>query len=34
MDPRTVDQRREEVQILDVRDDEEWVAVRIDGARH
>lgn len=34
MDPRTVYQRREEVQILDVRDDEEWAAGRIDGARH
>ena len=34
MDPRTVRQRREELQILDVRDDEEWVAGRIEGAVH
>jgi rhodanese-related sulfurtransferase len=34
MDPRTVRQRREELQILDVRDDEEWAAGRIEGAVH
>jgi rhodanese-related sulfurtransferase len=34
MDPRTVDERRDEVQILDVREDEEWAAGRIEGARY
>lgn len=34
MDPRTVHDRRDEVQILDVREDDEWAAGRIDGARH
>jgi rhodanese-related sulfurtransferase len=34
MDPRTVQQRREELQILDVREDDEWAAGRIDAAVH
>jgi rhodanese-related sulfurtransferase len=34
MDPRTVQQRREELQILDVREDDEWAAGRVDGAVH
>ena len=34
MDPRTVQDRRGELQILDVREDEEWVAGHIDGAVH
>jgi rhodanese-related sulfurtransferase len=34
MDPRTVADRRSELQILDVREDEEWAAGHIDGAVH
>jgi rhodanese-related sulfurtransferase len=34
MDPHTVNERREQLQIIDVREDEEWTAGRIDGARH
>ena len=34
MDPRTVHDRRRELQILDVREDEEWAAGHIDGAVH
>lgn len=34
MDPRTVYQRRDELQLLDVREDAEWAAGRIEGARH
>jgi rhodanese-related sulfurtransferase len=34
MDPRTVHARRDELQILDVREDDEWAAGRIDGAVH
>ncbi len=34
MDPTTAQQRREEVQILDVREDDEWAAGRIEGAHH
>jgi rhodanese-related sulfurtransferase len=34
MDPRTVADRRGELQILDVREDEEWAAGHIDGAVH
>jgi rhodanese-related sulfurtransferase len=34
MDPRSVHERRDDVQIVDVREDEEWAAGRIDGARH
>jgi len=34
MDPKTVRERRDQVQILDVREDDEWSAGRIDGAVH
>ena len=34
MDPKTVQGHRDEVQVLDVREDEEWDAGRIEGARH
>lgn len=34
MDPNTVQQRRDDVQILDVREDDEWAAGRIEGAIH
>jgi len=34
MDPRTVYERREQLHILDVREDDEWAAGRIDSARH
>ena len=34
MDPRTTYERRDEVQILDVRESEEWAAGHIDGALH
>ena len=34
MDPRTVHDRHGELQILDVREDEEWTAGHIDGAVH
>jgi rhodanese-related sulfurtransferase len=34
MDPRTVHDRHGELQILDVREDEEWDAGHIDGAVH
>lgn len=34
MDPQTVHERRLGVQLLDVREDEEWAAGRIDGATH
>ncbi len=34
MDPRTVHQLRDELQILDVREDDEWAAGRIDAAQH
>lgn len=34
MDPHTVNERREQLQIIDVREDEEWAAGRMDGARH
>lgn len=34
MDPRTVQERRGEVQVLDVREDDEWAAGRIEGAHH
>ena len=34
MDPRTVHDRRSELQILDAREDEEWAAGHIDGAVH
>jgi len=34
MDPSNVHQRRDELQIIDVREDEEWAAGRIAGAHH
>ncbi len=34
MDVRTAFERRDEVQFLDVREAEEWVAGRIEGALH
>ena len=34
MDPEDVDTRRHELQLLDVREDVEWNAGHIDGARH
>jgi rhodanese-related sulfurtransferase len=34
MDPRTVSQRSAELQVVDVREDEEWNAGRIEGAHH
>lgn len=34
MDPKTVHDRRDEVQVLDVREPDEWAAGRIDGAHH
>ena len=34
MDPKTVNSRRDQVQLLDVREDDEWSAGRIDGAKH
>lgn len=34
MEPTTVYGRRDEVQLLDVREDDEWAAGRIDGAHH
>jgi rhodanese-related sulfurtransferase len=34
MEPTTVYGRRDEVQLLDVREADEWAAGRIDGAHH
>lgn len=34
MEPQSVHERRRELQILDVREDDEWSAGHIDGARH
>lgn len=34
MDPKTVHERRRQIQILDVREDDEWAAGRIEGASH
>jgi rhodanese-related sulfurtransferase len=34
MDPRTTYERRNEVQILDVREADEWASGHIDGAVH
>lgn len=34
MDPRTVHADRQDAQVLDVREDEEWAAGRIEGAVH
>ena len=34
MDPRTVHEGQKDLQVLDVREDDEWAAGRIDGAVH
>lgn len=34
MDPRTVQERRDELQVLDVREPEEWSAGHIEGSTH
>lgn len=34
MDPKSVHVRRGDIQIVDVREDSEWVAGRIEGASH
>ncbi len=34
MDPKTVQEQRHDLQILDVREDDEWIAGRIEGSRH
>jgi rhodanese-related sulfurtransferase len=34
MDPQAVYERRQDLQLLDVREDEEWAAGRIEGAVH
>ena len=34
MDPKTAYSARDRVQLLDVREDDEWAAGRIDGAVH
>jgi rhodanese-related sulfurtransferase len=34
VDPRTLHQRRDEFQVLDVREDREWLAGRIEEALH
>lgn len=34
MDPKTVYESRAEVQLVDVREDDEWAAGRIDSALH
>lgn len=34
MDTKTVQANRQDVQVLDVREDDEWTAGRIDGAVH
>lgn len=34
MDPKTVESRRDELQLLDVREADEWTAGRIEGAHH
>jgi rhodanese-related sulfurtransferase len=34
MDTKTVQTNRQNVQILDVREDDEWIAGRIEGAVH
>ncbi len=34
MDPKTVNSRRDQLQLLDVRENDEWSAGRIDGAKH
>ena len=34
MDTKTVQNNRQNIQVLDVREDDEWVAGRIEGAVH
>ena len=34
MDTKTVQASRQDIQVLDVREDDEWAAGRIDGAVH
>jgi rhodanese-related sulfurtransferase len=34
MDTKTVQANRQDIQVLDVREDDEWTAGRIDGAVH
>ncbi len=34
MDTKTVHANRQDIQVLDVREDDEWTAGRIDGAVH
>ena len=34
MDTKTVQASRQDIQVLDVREDDEWTAGRIDGAVH
>lgn len=34
MDTNTVQARRQDIQVLDVREDDEWAAGRIEGAVH
>ncbi|MDP9434980.1 MAG: rhodanese-like domain-containing protein [Actinomycetota bacterium] len=34
MDPRTLHERQTELQLLDVREDDEWAAGHVDGSRH
>ncbi len=34
MDPKTVRDRRDELQVLDVREHDEWAAGRIEGSHH
>ncbi len=34
MDAKTVQANRQDIQVLDVREDDEWTAGRIDGALH
>jgi rhodanese-related sulfurtransferase len=34
VDPKNVQASRQDIQVLDVREDDEWTAGRIDGAAH
>jgi rhodanese-related sulfurtransferase len=34
VDPKTVQASRQDIQVLDVREDDEWTAGRIEGAVH
>ncbi len=34
MEPQTVHEHRDQLQVVDVREEDEWVAGRIEGARH